>query len=74
MAKNTTMSQCEFETGCIIKGTSLVAQLVKTLPEVQETQVQFLGQEDPWRRKGQPTPVFLPRESYGQWSLAGYSP
>ena len=28
----------------------------------------------PWRREWQPTPVFLPRESYGQRSLAGYSP
>ena len=28
----------------------------------------------PWRRKGQPTPVFLPGESHGQRSLAGYSP
>ena len=28
----------------------------------------------PWRRKQQPTPVFLPGESHGQWSLAGYSP
>ena len=27
-----------------------------------------------WRRKWQPTPVFLPRESQGQRSLAGYSP
>ena len=26
------------------------------------------------RRKWQPTPVFLPRESHGQRSLAGYSP
>ena len=25
-----------------------------------------------WRRKRQPTPVFLPGESQGQWSLAGY--
>ena len=25
-----------------------------------------------WRRKWQPTPVFLPRESQGQRSLAGY--
>ena len=24
-----------------------------------------------WRRKWQPTPVFLPRESQGQWSLMG---
>ena len=28
----------------------------------------------PWRRKWQPTPVFLPGESRGQRSLAGYSP
>ena len=26
---------------------SLIAQLVKNLPEVQETPVRFLGQEDP---------------------------
>ena len=28
----------------------------------------------PWRRKWQPTPVFLPGKSQGQRSLAGYSP
>ena len=28
----------------------------------------------PWRRKWQPTPVFLPGESHGQKSLVGYSP
>ena len=28
----------------------------------------------PWRRKWQPTPVFLPGKSYGQRSLGGYSP
>ena len=28
----------------------------------------------PWRRKWQPTPVFLPRESHGWRSLVGYSP
>ena len=28
----------------------------------------------PWRRKWQPTPVFLPGESHGQRSPAGYSP
>ena len=27
-----------------------------------------------WRRKWQPTPVFLPRKSHGQGTLAGYSP
>ena len=52
---------------------SLVAQTVKNLPVMQETQVQSLGQEDPWRRKWQPTPVFLPRKLYGQRSLVSYS-
>ena len=28
----------------------------------------------PWRRKWQPTPIFLPGKSHGQRSLAGYSP
>ena len=28
----------------------------------------------PWRRKWQPTPVFLPRKIHGLRSLAGYSP
>ena len=41
-----------------------------------ETWVLTLGQEEegiPWRREWQPTPVFLPVESHGQRSLAGYS-
>ena len=38
---------------------SLLAQLVKNLPALQETPVRFLGQEDPWRRDRLPTPVFL---------------
>ena len=52
---------------------SLVAQMVKNLLAIQETQVQSLGREDPWRRTWQPTPVFLPGEAHGQRSLAGYS-
>ena len=28
----------------------------------------------PWRREWQPTPVFSPVKSHGQWSLAGYRP
>ena len=28
----------------------------------------------PWRKKWQPTPVFLPEKSHGQRSLAGHSP
>ena len=41
---------------------------------MQETQVQPLGWEDPWRGKWQPTPVFLSGESHGQRNLKGYSP
>ena len=84
-----------------------MAQTVKRLPAMRETQVQSLGREDPlekemathssplawkipwmeelgrlrlhfsfftfmrWRRKWQPTPVFLPGESQGQGSLVG---
>ena len=36
-------------------------------------QAQSLDQEGPWRRKWQPTPLFLPGESQGQRSLEGYS-
>ena len=38
---------------------SLITQLVKNPPAMQETPVQFLGQEDPWRRYRLPIPVFL---------------
>ena len=49
----------------------------KNLPSVQETWVRLFGSwvgKIPWKRKWQPTPVFLPGESHGQRSLAGYSP
>ena len=44
-------------------GSSLVAQLVKNLPAMQETPVQFWVGKIPWRRHRLPTPVFLPEES-----------
>ena len=53
---------------------SLVAQRLKRLPAMQETWVRSLDRVDPWRRKWQPTPVFLPGESHGRRSLVGYSP
>ena len=39
------------------------------MPAMQETQIQSLGQEDPWRKKWQPTPLFLPGDSMdkGTW-------
>ena len=54
-------------------GASLVAQMVKNLPAMQEIQVQSLCQEYPWRRGWLPIPVFLPGEFSGQRSLASYS-
>ena len=42
---------------------SLVAQLIKNLPAIQETWVQSLGWEDPLEEGWQLTPVFLPGES-----------
>ena len=38
---------------------SLVAQVEKNVPAMQETPVRFLGREDHWRRDRLPTPVFL---------------
>ena len=57
-----------------IYGASLVAQTVKNLPTMRETQVPSLGREDPLEKEWQPTPVYLPGESHGQRSLVGYSP
>ena len=54
------------------KEASLVAQMAKNLPVMRETQVLF--GKIPWRRTWQPTPIFLPRESFGQRSRVGYSP
>ena len=39
---------------------SLVAPRKRTCLPIQEMHVRPLGQEDPWRRKWQATPVFLP--------------
>ena len=52
---------------------SLVAQMAKKLPAMQETGVQSLGREDSLE-KGMATPVFLPGEFHGQRSMAGYNP
>ena len=46
-----------------------VAQTVKHLPAMQETWFRKI----PWRRRWQPTPVFLSGEFHGQRSLADYS-
>ena len=57
-----------------LKYLPLAAQLVRNGPAMQETRVQSLGREDSLEKKMATTPVFLPGESHGQRSLAGYSP
>ena len=52
---------------------SLVAQMVKNLPAMHESRVQFLGQEDPLE-KGMATHSYSCLECHGQRSLAGYIP
>ena len=47
---------------------SLVAQLVKNLPAMQETWVRSWVGKIPWRRERLPTPVFWPGEFHGQRS------
>ena len=50
---------------------SLVAQLVKNPPAMQETWVRSLGWEDPLE-KGKATPVFWPGEFHGLYSPWGH--
>ena len=54
--------------------TSLVAQMVKNLPAVQETWVQSLSQEDTLEKKMAIHSSILTWEIPWQRSLAGYSP
>ena len=56
--------------GC---GGGLLAQMAKNPSAMRETAVRSLGQEDPLE-KGVATHSFLPGESHGQRSRAGYSP
>ena len=50
---------------------SLVAQLVKNSPAMQETWVRSLGWEDPLEKERQPSPVFCPGEFHGLYSPWG---
>ena len=53
---------------------SLVAQMVKVCRQCRRTSFDPWVGKIPWRRIWQTAPLFLPGESYGQRSLAGYSP
>ena len=51
-----------------------MAQWVKNLLEMQETQVRSLGWEDPLEKEVTTHSSILAWKSHGQRSLAGYSP
>ena len=54
---------------------SQVVLVVKNLlPNAEDIGLDPSIEKIPWRRAWQPIPVFLPGESHGQRSLAGYSP
>ena len=44
------------------------------MQQMQETQVWSLREEDPLEEETESTPVFVPGESHGWRSLAGYTP
>ena len=62
----------------LLLGTSQVALVMKNLPanagDIRRLRFDPWVGTIPWWRAWQPTPVFLPGESHGQRSLAGYSP
>ena len=58
----------------LVPSASLMAQMVKNLPAIQETQVQSLGQDNPREKGMATTPVFLPGEFLGLRRLVDYRP
>ena len=58
----------------VIPQASLVAQVVKSLPAVQETRARSLGWEDPLEKGMAAYPSILAWRIPGQRHLAGYSP
>ena len=53
---------------------SLVAQMVKNLPGMQENQILSLGGEEPLEKEMATHSSILPGKFRGQRSLVGYSP
>ena len=64
----------QFTPPLLYLGVSLVAQAVKNLPAIQETQVPSLGREDLLEKEMATHSSIVPRESHGQRGLAGCSP
>ena len=55
-------------------GSSVVKNLPANAGDTRERGFDPRVGKVPWRRKWQPTPVFLPGKFHGQKSLVGYSP
>ena len=53
---------------------NMVVQVKESTCQCRRQRFDLWVEKIPWRRKWQPTPVFLPGESHGQRSLAHYSP
>ena len=60
--------------GFILLWSSLMTQMIKNMPAMQETQVQSLGREDPLKKGIATHSSILAWESHGQRSLSGYHP
>ena len=67
------MEELGFELDSSLYWASLVGQMIRNLPAVQETWVASLGWEDPLEKGMATHSSILPGESQGQRSLAGYS-
>ena len=55
-------------------GASLMAQMIKKVPAMQETWVQSLGWEEPLEKGMATHSSLLPGEPHGKRILVGYSP
>ena len=65
--------RCADDITLMAEKSSLVAQMVKRLPTLRETEVRSLGWEDLLEKEMAPTPVLLPGKSHGR-TLVGHSP
>ena len=58
----------------MLTAASLAAQVVKTLPAVQDTQGRSLGRDDPLEEDMATHSSILAGKAHGRRSLAGYGP
>ena len=65
---------CRMLTTIGLRGASLLAQMVKNLPQCSRVGFSPLVGKIPQRREWLPTPVFLPGKLHGQRGLAGCTP